>query len=328
MRRGFCSLLVAMFILQINVAVHAAVLNCNPAYQKFINQMVTKEHFDRASLNNLFADFKPDKTVLYKISHPYEKVQWEKYRKTFLTQERINQGVIYWKKHADVLALAEKKYGVPASIIVAIIGIETQYGHIKPTFSVFKTLTTLSFYYPPRECFFQKELREFLLLTRELKINPKTVYGSYAGAIGLPQFMPSNHRLYAVSSKNRSIIDITHDTDDVILSVANYLHAMGWHRDEPIATPAKVYTDNYRYALFDNMEPTMTLADLRAYGVISKRHISKNYPAALLRLDRTDDYEDWIVFHNFYTLLRYNTSYLYAIVVVQLANKTKNIMMN
>lgn len=321
MRGLVISLVFVVFFLPFSAS--ATPLQKKPEFKLFINRLVHDNHFQRHDLEKLFVDFKPDPKILHKIKHPYEKAPWEKYSKTFLTQERVNKGVSYWDRHAKVLELAEEQYGVPANIIVAIVGVETKYGSVKPKISAFNALTTLGFYYPPRAKFFQSELKELLLLAREMQLDPRQIKGSYAGAIGLPQFMPSSYRQHAVSSRGLTRADLTQDTGDVVVSVANYLRNAGWHRGEPVAASAKVLGDKYRYVLFNNKEPTTTLDDLASFGVIAKKHYTKNYPAALLRLERCNAYENWIVFHNFYMIMRYNTSYLYAITVSKLADRIK-----
>lgn len=317
---GFIGLLSLLFLI---TSASAVPLNQKPEFKDFVNEMVTKYHFQRSYLQKIFANFKPDPVILGKIKHPYEGVAWEKYKQTFITKDRIAGGVRYWQKHQTALAYASKKYGVPSSIIVSIVGVETKYGTAKLKHSVFNALTTLSFYYPPRAVFFKKELREYLLLVRDLQVSPNKIKGSYAGAIGLPQFMPSNYRHVAVSANPPRKPDLMHDTNDVVFSIANFLHVAGWHADEPIATPANVLGERYHDTLFEKAEPCMTLEELKGYGVTAKHTFPKDYPAALIRFDRANDYEDWIVFHNFNVLRSYNTSDLYVMVVYQLAVKIK-----
>lgn len=311
--------IICMFL--IITTANALPLDQKPEFKNFVNKMVNRYHFHRDYLQKLFANFQPEPIAITSVKHPLEKISWEKYKRTFITQERIADGVLYWQRHRATLTFAEQKYGVPASIIVSIVGVESTYGTEKMKHQVFKVLTTLSFYYPARSEFFKQELCEYLLLTRDLQISPDKIYGSYAGAIGLPQFMPSNYRYFAVAASPGKKPDLLHDTDDVVLSVANFLHAVGWHANEPIATPAKVIGEKYHNALFEKTEPRMTLQELRGYGVTSDKYFAKDYPAALLRFDRDDDYEDWIVFHNFNVLRNYNTSDLYAMVIYQLASE-------
>ncbi|HEY8096241.1 MAG TPA: lytic murein transglycosylase B, partial [Methylobacter sp.] len=201
----------------------------------FIEQMVAKHQFDESELDDLFAtvEIKPD--ILKRIASPSEGLPWYKYRKIFLTDARIDAGVQFWRDNAPALAAAEKQYGVPPEIIIAILGVETLFGKNTGNHRVIDALSTLGFAYPPRSKFFLSELENFLLLCRDEHINPADPMGSYAGAMGMPQFMPSSFRSYAVDFDNDNRRDIWHDSSDVIASVANYFAKHHWQKGQAIA---------------------------------------------------------------------------------------------
>lgn len=216
-----------------------------PLYQqtevkKFIDEMVKQYNFKRAQLVKLFKQVKVRQQTLKKIKHPYEEVSWNKYQQHFITPQRINDGVNFWHKHAATLKRAHLKFGVPPNIIVAIIGVESKYGKAMGKFKVINTLSTISFKHSKRAEYFRKELAQFLLLCRENKIDPLTVYGSYAGAIGQPQFMPSNIRKYAIDFDKSGKIDLIHDAKDSIGSIANFFQAHGWRKNNGIALSEKL----------------------------------------------------------------------------------------
>jgi len=291
----------------------------------FIEMMSAKYDFNKKSLTKLLNKTKISPEVLEKIQHPYEEEPWYKYREHFLTQERIFKGVKYWREHRTALKYAEQEYEIPASVIVAIIGVETLYGEVELKYPVLNSLVTLSFYYPPRANFFQNELVQYLLLTRELGIDPCAIKGSYAGAIGLPQFMPSSYREYAVPyHSNSHNADLINDTDDVITSIANYLSCFGWYGKQPIAIKAKVHGIKYRKLISDDMKPIYTIKQLKKYGVEPKWHLPNNYPAKLLAFEKDrSNYEYWIDLPNFYVLSHYNANKQYVLAVYQLSEKIK-----
>src|SRR3990167_6684398 len=213
----------------------------NPAQEKiaekqFIQELVTKDHFNRYKLNQLFKTLHENPKIIQSMTSPFEKKPWSFYRDYFVTSERITLGAKYLKDHHNVLQAMSKKYGIPASIIVAIIGVETEYGTHLGKYPVLSTLYTLGFYYPPREKFFRKELEQYLILTRDNHLNTKSIKGSYAGALGIPQFVPSSYRHFGVAYKKGEPVNLF-DNDDAIASVANYFHKNGWKPNQPIAHP-------------------------------------------------------------------------------------------
>jgi len=302
-------------------------LSSQPEVQNFIRLMVDQYQFDANNLAALLDSTPLLTKVIENIQHPYEEQPWYIYRSHLVSNKRITAGLAYWKEHKSALKYAEKQFGVPASIIVAIVGIESFYGKIPSKYPVLNSLVTLSFYYQARADFFQKELEQYLLLTRDLNIDPRTVLGSYAGAIGLPQFMPSNYRKYALEYKTlisgenntQTLGDLMDDTDDVIVSVANFLQHFGWEKKKPIAVRAKVKGDLYNEIIAKKLTPTLTIAQLKKYGVTPMRKIPKNHKAMLIELQDENNCEYWLGFDNFHVLSHYNGDKQYIMAVYQLA---------
>lgn len=292
-----------------------------PEVQQFINEMVTKHGFDHTQLVKLFEQTRLKPDIIAAISHPAEGRPWFQYRPIFLKPGRIKAGVRYWDAHADDLARAEKIYGVPAKIIVAIIGVETRFGTYKGKYRVMDSLSTLAFDYPKRSAFFRKELQQFLLLTREEHIDPLSLNGSYAGAMGGPQFISSSYRHYAVDFDGDGKRDLWHSDADIIGSVANYFHLHGWQPGQPVARPAQVTGDKYKAIDNGDLKPAYTLQRIHTeFGVSGADGIPTEQKAALISLKGKDETEYWLGMQNFYVITRYNHSALYAMAVYQLAN--------
>ena len=291
--------------------------------QTFIEDMAAKHDFNIGELQNLFRQIRSQPKVIAKITRPAEKTKpWRDYRKIFLDAERIHKGVDFWRIHQAALARAERVHGVPAEIIVAIIGVETRYGKITGKDQVLEALATLAFDYPKRAAFFRKELEHYLLLTREEGIDPLSLTESYAGAMGLAQFMPSSYRAYAVDFDGDSRRDLWQNPQDAIGSVANYLRAHHWRRGESITLPARVQGSGYRSLLSTKLQkPAHSVANMRSLGVTSKVPTDDNKPAILLELKGDRGLEYWLGFDNFYTITRYNHSPLYAMAVYQLSQE-------
>jgi membrane-bound lytic murein transglycosylase B len=289
--------------------------------QKFIDKMVYKHGFSRSELEDDFARAKIRHLATRSVKAPLESNPWLTYQRAFITPTVIRQGAAFWHAHAETLARAEKTYGVPPEIIVAILGVETHYGRAQGTFSVFDVLATLAFYYPPRAAFFESELEQFLLLTRELDLPPNNVRGSYAGAIGIPQFMPSNYRAYAIDTDNKGHSDLMRNPNDAIFSVANYFRHHGWQPGQPVAARARVIGDH-------ELPPTglahkMSLAKLRAYGIVPSRPFPSDMRASVIALQGGHGQEFWLGFQNFHSITRYNHSALYAMAVYQLSQRVR-----
>lgn len=288
--------------------------------QQFIQHMVMKYGFKKQSLYALFSAVKLRPQVIHHINKPLEKEAWKTYQALFITQSRIEHGVQFWNKYESALRKAEKIYGVPASIIVATIGIETKYGQNVGEYRVIDSLTNLAFSHTPRAAFFRQELEEFLLLTREQHLNPLKVMGSYAGAIGQPQFMPSSYRYYAVNFSNSGKTDLVYNEVDVIGSIANYYKLHGWIANEPIAVPAHFIGDRYRYLInSDKISRPLSISALAKYGIVPKKKLMPGLKVKVIALDSRSSKEYWLGFHNFDVIKRYNPNDLYAMAVYQLS---------
>ncbi|MDR0234340.1 MAG: lytic murein transglycosylase B [Zoogloeaceae bacterium] len=303
-----------------------------PAAQTFAREMRERHGMDEADLLRRFAKLKPNHRVLKLIAPPSPSAapaqrSWQRYRSRFLDERRIQQGVAFWRQHAATLKRAEAAYGVPAEIVVAIIGIETFYGETTGSFNTFATLATLAFYDPRRPEFFQQELEQLLLLARENHRNPESYSGSYAGALGVSQFMPGSWRRYAVDFDNDGAIDLANSVDDAIGSVANFLASHGWQKDAPIAVPVRLPDRLPVDTLADWMEtgirPALSTNALLAAGVKAQRPFGgddlKITLVDLVTPDAPTEY--WFGFENFYVITRYNRSSFYAMSVFQLAEQ-------
>jgi membrane-bound lytic murein transglycosylase B len=228
-------------------------------------------------------------------------------------------GVEFWNENADTLARAYDTYGVPAEIVVAIIGVETRYGEHKGRYPIMDSLTTLAFDFPKRGKFFRGELEQFLLLTREEEVDPLSLKGSYAGAMGKPQFIASSYRNYAVDFDGDGKRDILNSSVDAIGSVANYFNRHNWKKDEPIAGKARVKGKKYKPIIKKGIKPSMRLRDMARKGVHVDGKYAPEQLAALIEFKNKKGHEYWVGFNNFYVITRYNHSELYAMAVYQLS---------
>jgi membrane-bound lytic murein transglycosylase B len=289
------------------------------AVNAFIGQMVVKHPFNKSELTDLFNTVQIKQDILDRIASPSESLPWYKYRKIFLTDARIDAGVQFWRANAAALAQVQQTYGVPPEIIVAIIGVETQFGKNTGNHRVIDALSTLSFAYPPRSKFFLSELENFLLLCREEHINPADPLGSYAGAMGLPQFMPSSFRNFAVDLDLDNRRDIWHNNSDAIASVGNYFAKHHWQPDQTIAIPVTAKDETYKSALNDNLKPNLRLTELESLNLIISRQLPLDSKVKLLSLEQQQGEELWAALDNFYVITRYNHSPLYAMAVYQLS---------
>lgn len=310
----FCLLASFTTTVQANYAQRADV-------KKFIDEMVTEHGFDRGYLQARFASAKKLDNVLESIAKPAEKeLTWKQYRPIFVTDKRRNKGITFIEKHKEVLQRAEKKYGVPLEIIAAIIGVESYYGRHTGKYTIFDSLTTLSFDYPPRSKFFRSELKQFLLLSKEEHIDIDEMTGSYAGAMGMPQFISSSYRRYAVDFDGDGKRDLWHSIPDVIGSVANYFSEHGWQPDAGITYPVTL-SDVSIVKQRNKLKPYATIADFKKQGVKIYRDIDEKQKATLLKFDGKKGMEYWLGLKNFYVITRYNHSDKYAMAVFQLSEK-------
>lgn len=293
-----------------------------PEMRRFISDMSRKHNFNTAFLEQTFSQVQRSNEVLDKVRVPAEGKAWRAYRPIFLTEDRIRGGVDFWNRNRSALDAASRKYGVPPEYITAIIGVETAYGRNVGKYNVLQSLTTLAFDYPKRGDFYRKELEEYLLLTRDQKINPNSLKGSYAGAMGMSQFISSSYRHYAVDFNRDGKKDLWRP-DDAIGSVANYFAKHGWKTGGDVAIPARVSGSAYsRMADTEAKKPRYTLSQLANAGATPVgRFWSKK--ASLIKLIGTRETEYWIGGENFYVITRYNHSPKYAMAIHQLAKEIR-----
>lgn len=297
-----------------------------PKIEKFVDKMVTEHDFNKDELTKLLLSTTYQADAIAAMKKPAEKLPWHKYQKIFLKDNRIQAGVEFWLANRKSLERAQKEYGVPPEIIVSLIGVETFYGKYKGKFPVLDSLVTLAFYYEPRAKFFTSELEQFLLYAREEKADPKIFYGSYAGAMGYPQFISSSIRNYAVDFTKNGHRDLQNNIDDAIGSVANYLNKHGWTKGQPITTKAKLKGNKYtaldKYT--NQLKPSLTIQKLKNYGIVTSQPYKDKLQSSLLSFDlEKQNKEYWLGFNNFYVISRYNHSQNYALAVYQLSEKIK-----
>lgn len=290
-----------------------------PGISRFVDEMVAKHQFRRDELANVFARAQHLPAVIELISRPATTRPWLEYRAAFVNPKRVRLGLEFWNKYRHTLRRAEQKYGVPQEIIVAVIGVETIYGQNAGSFLVLDALTTLAFDYPRRADFFRGELENYLLLAREQQFDLLAIRGSYAGALGIPQFMPGSYRNYAVDFNANRKIDLLGEDRDAIGSVANYLRSYGWSKGEPVAARAQVGDET----CLGEIRTPRSLAEWAAAGVTSGADFAPEQSARLVDFTVEEGKEFWLAFNNFEVITRYNNSDFYAMSVFQLAEELK-----
>jgi membrane-bound lytic murein transglycosylase B len=322
----YISAVAAALALLVTVPVLAGDFAGNPQVESFITEVVERHKFDRARLEALFADARKRDDILEAISRPAEKTKpWHEYRKIFLKPGRIDGGVEFWEENAEILAKAEKAFGVEAAVIVAIIGVETRYGAHTGSYRVIDSLSTLAFEYPPRSKFFRGELEQFLILGNEEQLDLREAKGSYAGAMGYGQFIPSSYRHYAVDFDNDGKRDLWNNMQDIIGSVANYFHRHGWKADQPVASRVVRGQDKAGELVSENLKPDdKTAAWYARAGIKTSPGLPQTLPVAVLELEQRNGPEYWLTGNNFYVITRYNRSPLYAMAVYQLSQAIRN----
>ena len=298
-----------------------------PGIPQFIDEMVAKHQFKHDELEQLFSRVQHRQAVIDAISKPATLKPWPEYRASFINDKRIGGGLQFWLLYADALRRAEKQYGVPQEIIVALIGVETLYGNNSGKYSVLDALATLAFDYPRRADFFRGELEQYLLLARDQGFDLFKVQGSYAGAMGIPQFMPSSYRKYAVDFNGDGKIDLLHDPLDAIGSVANYLRQYGWLNDaaQPVTARASI---GEGVNAPDLASGSRTVADWAAVGVTLNSPVAADKTSRLMEFTVADGKEYWLAFNNFDVITRYNNSDFYAMTVYQLAEALRDARKN
>ena len=311
-----------LVLLNISCVYADAALTQRKDVQLFMDDMVKQHHFDKKQLTTILKEAQFQPKIIESMERPYEKKTWDVYKDLFLTPQRVQAGLVFWQENQKALEQAQKQFGVPANIIVAILGVETLYGKNQGNYRVLDALTTLAFDYPKRSEFFAKELREYLLLCREHNVSATKYMGSYAGAMGKPQFMPSSYRFYAVNFGGRGKVDLMNEDSDVISSVANYFHQHGWTMNEPVAQPAIMRGARYRQLNTNNKFADYSFKHLISSGVRPSSALP-NHPskAGVIELLTQQGEEYWVAYPNFYVITRYNSSPQYALVVYLLAQQ-------
>ncbi|MBA2651192.1 MAG: lytic murein transglycosylase B [Tatlockia sp.] len=325
MRRLFTACLCLSMLLNSCIALADSSFSQREDVKNFINKMVKQHGFKKAELISVMNEVQIQPQIIESMDKPFEKKTWDIYKQLFLTSERVQAGIEFWRANSVALEKAEKQFNVPANIIVAIIGVETLYGKHQGNYRVLDALSTLAFNYPKRSPYFTKELSEFLLLCREHQVKPTQYFGSYAGAMGKPQFMPSSYRYYATNYNTNPKIDLMNDDDAVIASVANYFHKHGWKMNQGIAQPAQVIGSGYRTINSANRIASYRVKQLREAG-IKPLTAAINVPAkvGLVELQTQTGQEFWMAYPNFYVITRYNSSPQYAMAVYLFSQQLKN----
>lgn len=289
---------------------------------QFVEEMVQKHGFTRKALGRVFGQAQFQPAIIKAMERPAESplASWQPYRAVFLSPERVEAGVQFWNRHAEALGRAAKEFGVPGEIIIAIIGVETVYGRNVGTHRVIDALATLAFDYPKRAEFFREELENYLLFTREMRLDPLVLKGSYAGAIGIPQFMPGSYRRFAVDYDGDGRADLATSPADAIGSIGNFLRAHGWARGESAAFGAQVKGDGWRKLVDGGVTPVHRASDLPGFGVKPDVPLPADTLCALIELETQGQPSEFrVTFQNFFVLTRYNRSSFYAAAVLDLA---------
>lgn len=293
-----------------------------PEIDAFVAEMSEKHGIGRGVLQFILRQARTQPSILRAMSAQSTARPWHRYRPLYVNAERIAGGVRFWREHSDLLERAEREYGVPAEIIVATLGVETIYGGFTGTHRVLDALTTLAFDFPRRAEFFRGELEQFLLLVRDGVLDPLRIRGSYAGAIGVPQFLPSSIQRYAVDFDGDGQRNLWDGMADAIGSVANYYRSFGWRSGEPVVVAATVAGEGYRALAEQGIEPVLTAEQLLQAGVTPAQDLGER-GAAMLVLEAETGPQHWLGLNNFYVITRYNRSVNYAMSVYELAHEIR-----
>ena len=292
-----------------------------PDVAAFIDEMVSEHEFERDALVETLGKARVKQSIIDKISAPAEKkLTWGDYRKIFLTRERIDAGTEFWLENREMLERIERETGVPVAMIVGIIGVETYYGRITGKDRVIDALVTLAFEYPRRARFFRSELEHFLVLAHEEELDATVPVGSYAGAMGRPQFMPSSFRAYAIEATGDGKRDIWNNWADTAGSVANYFLEHGWQSGEEVVAQATLghAWRGPRPEPKNTLKASQTVGALSRKGVMFMTDLPEDSRGELLAYEGDSGVEYWVGFHNFFVITRYNRSVMYALAAYQL----------
>lgn len=290
-----------------------------PEIRRFAREVARRDGLSRRRVLRLISEARPQPQIVAIVTRPPERVlEWWEYREHFVTEKRVDEGVRFWVEHRELLDRVAEEKGVPPEYLVAILGCETFYGRDTGRDRVIDALATLAFDYPPRGAYFRGELEQFLLLARETHLDPREVKGSYSGAMGVPQFMPSAYRRYAVDESRDHRRDLWNDWADVFASVANFLRVNGWHPGEPVLADARLDPDA-AFQLDSHGVLDASLGELNAQGVRVDLPLPDSTPAILVSAEQAEGPAYRVGFDNFRAILRYNRSTRYAMAVNDLA---------
>ena len=303
----------------------AAAAQAGPSFpraqlEKFAAQVAQRDGLDRKATLAVLMQARPQPRIIQAMSHPVEKVlQWWQYRRIFVTDRRVADGVEFWREHRDALERVSAEEGVPPQYIVAILGAESNYGRITGSYRVVDALATLTFDYPPRSRFFGRELEQFLVLAHREKLDPLTVKGSYAGAMGPLQFMPSAYLRYAVDRGGQARLNLFSDWGDIFLWVARFLHECGWQPGGPVMADVSIEPGATFHVDPNDLSLDETIEGLSAQGVRVESHAPAGTRVVLHLAQEHDGPSYRVGFNNFHALTRYNHSALYAMAIDELA---------
>lgn len=296
-----------------------------PDVQRYIDEQVATGQFNRPELEAVFANVEIKPNIIKILDKPSTSRPWYEFRPTFYNERLIKGGLAFWEQNQATLERAERTYGVPPEMVVAILGIETNYGRNTGSFRLADALSTIAFNYPRRAEYFRGELTEFLKLSKEEGIDPLALKGSYAGAMGLPQFMPSSFRKWAVDFSGDGHRNIWSNVDDAIGSVAYYFQLHGWRHGDDVVIPAAIQPGvNVDQLVADKFNLHYTVGQLKTMGVLPQAQVADSVQAVLVPLETGPGVTQyWLGLNNFYTITRYNKSTLYAKVAQELADELR-----
>jgi membrane-bound lytic murein transglycosylase B len=312
---------IATVALSLLLASQALAVTLQPEQQVRLAALSQETHVPLSELSQAVAKADYRQEVLDAYKRTAESKPWYEYKALFLTDKRINQGVDFWKAHAADLARAERIYHVPASVIVAIIGVETLYGNNMGKHPILDSLFTLAFYHPTRTPFFSKEFANYVKLGNQQGWDLKNRFGSYAGAMGMGQFMPSSYLAYAVDFDGDGHIDLFSNPADAIGSVANYFHQHGWRMGEPVVDAAQITKPSALSLVKAKVDLKQQWGELKKAGITTVVPLPASTPVSLIQLEQPTYSEYWVARQNFYVITRYNTSPLYAMAVHNLSQQ-------
>lgn len=299
----------------------------HPEAKAFIDELAQNEKLAAGQIASWLAQAERQDSILEAIARPAERTKtWAEYRPIFVQPLRLERGLVFWREHRDALARAERELGVPAELILAIIGVETHYGRITGSYRVLDALATLAFDYPPRAAFFRRELAQYLILMQELELPPESFKGSYAGAMGYGQFMPSSYRNYAIDFDGDGFADIWNNPVDAIGSVAHYFAEHGWRRNAPVALRARAQQlpESEWSSIWNKIDkPSKPVSYWQKQGLEPILPVDEQRLAQPLKLEGVHGTEYWLGFHNFYVITRYNRSHLYAMATYHLSRELR-----